>query len=76
MADHPPTSSDKRRGAGFYVIIVAIVVGAIFILQNTQDVKVKFFFSTTQTPLIFALLFAGALGFIIGLALPRFRRRD
>jgi hypothetical protein len=28
------------------------------------------------TPLIFALLFAAILGFVIGLALPRFRRRD
>jgi uncharacterized integral membrane protein len=76
VSDDPPTGSAKRRGARFYITVAAIVIGAIFILQNTQDVKVKFFFSTTQTPLIFALLFAAALGFIIGLALPRFRRRD
>ena len=34
----------------------------------------KFFFSTTNIPLIFALLLAALLGFVIGLALPRFRR--
>jgi uncharacterized integral membrane protein len=37
---------------------------------------VKFFFSTTTIPLVFALLLAAVLGFIIGLALPRFRRHD
>ena len=37
---------------------------------------VDFLFSSTETPLIFALLIAGVLGFIIGLVLPRFRRRD
>jgi uncharacterized integral membrane protein len=76
VSDDLPTRSDHRRGARFYVTGGAIVVAAIFILQNTQDVKVKFFFSTTQTPLIFALLFAAVLGFIIGLALPRFRRHQ
>ncbi|MGZ5358645.1 MAG: lipopolysaccharide assembly protein LapA domain-containing protein, partial [Solirubrobacterales bacterium] len=40
----------------------------------SQKVAVKFFFSETQTPLIFALLLVGLLGFVIGLALPRFRR--
>ncbi|MGZ5311396.1 MAG: lipopolysaccharide assembly protein LapA domain-containing protein [Solirubrobacterales bacterium] len=57
-----------------YVGIAALVLAAIFILQNSQKVAVKFFFSETQTPLIFALLLVGLLGFVIGLALPRFRR--
>ena len=34
----------------------------------------KFFFSTTTIPLIFGLLLAAVLGFLIGLGLPRFRR--
>jgi len=76
VSDDLPRRPDHRRGARFYVTVVAVVVAAIFILQNTQDVKVKFFFSTTQTPLIFALLLAAVLGFIIGLALPRFRRHQ
>ena len=49
------------------------VVAAIFILQNSQEVTVDFLFTTTEAPLIFALLFAAILGFLIGLALPRFR---
>jgi uncharacterized integral membrane protein len=77
MADELPTTpARKQRGARFYITIVAIVVAAVFIFQNSQKVDVKFFFSTTNIPLIFALLLAALLGFIIGLALPRFRRHD
>jgi uncharacterized integral membrane protein len=70
------TPARKQRGARFYIWVAVIVITAVFILQNTQKVHVKFFFSTTSTPLIFALLLAAFLGFIIGLALPRFRRHD
>ena len=77
MADElPRTGARKQRGARFYVLVAVIVVTAVFILQNTQKVQVKFFFSTTSLPLIFALLLAAVLGFVIGLALPRFRRHD
>ena len=75
MADHDlPTAAGKERGARFYITVIAMVLAAIFILQNTQKVEVKFFFSTSNLPLIFALLLAAVLGFVIGLALPRFRR--
>ncbi len=70
--DDPPR---RERGARFYITVIAIVLATIFVLQNTQKVDVEFFFSTTKIPLIFALLLAAVLGFIIGLALPRFRRR-
>ena len=69
-----PAQASKERGARFYVTIAVFVLAAIFILQNTQKVEVKFFFSTTNLPLVFALLIAALLGFVIGLALPRFRR--
>jgi uncharacterized integral membrane protein len=74
VADELPTVARKERGARFYITIVVVVLAAIFILQNTQKVEVKFFFSTSNLPLIFALLLAAVLGFVIGLALPRFRR--
>lgn len=74
MHDELQPRSSHRRSARFYIWIAVIVITAIFILQNSQKVKVKFFFSTTTMPLIFALLIAAVLGFIIGLALPRFRR--
>ena len=74
MADQPPIATRKQRGARFYVIVVLVVLAGIFIFQNTQKVEVKFFFSTTTIPLIFALLLAAVLGFLIGLGLPRLRR--
>jgi uncharacterized integral membrane protein len=53
-----------------------VVLAALPILQNSEETKVKFFFSTTEIPLIFALLLAFVLGLIVGLVLPRFRRHD
>jgi uncharacterized integral membrane protein len=76
VADEIQPSAHNRRSTRFYVWLAVIVLTLIFILQNSQEVKVKFFFSTTHIPLIFALLLAAVLGFIIGLALPRFRRHD
>jgi uncharacterized integral membrane protein len=64
------------RGTRFWIGVAAAVLGGIFLIQNAQSVKVDFLFSSTKTPLIFALLIAGLLGFVIGLALPRFRGRD
>jgi uncharacterized integral membrane protein len=70
------TPSGGGRGTRFWIGVTAAVLGGIFLLQNAQSVKVDFLFSSTKTPLIFALLIAGLLGFAIGLALPRFRRHD
>jgi uncharacterized integral membrane protein len=70
------TSGSGGRGTRFWVLVVSIVVGAVFLIQNSQKVTVDFIFSSTETPLIFALLISGLLGFVIGLALPRFRRHD
>lgn len=53
----------------------AIVLLVIFVAQNSQEVKVDFLFVETTTPLIFALLIAGALGALIGWLGPRLRRR-
>jgi uncharacterized integral membrane protein len=76
VADDLQPRSSHRRSARFYVWVAVIVITAVFILQNSQKVDVKFLFSTTNIPLIFALLLAAVLGFIIGLALPRFRKHD
>ncbi len=42
----------------------------IFIAENSQEVKVKFLFVDTTTPLIFALLIAAMLGAVIGYVGP------
>jgi uncharacterized integral membrane protein len=57
-----------------YGAIAAIILAAIFILQNSKEVEVEFFFATIEAPLIFALLFAALLGVVIGFLLSRSRR--
>jgi len=72
-ADEPARGG---RGPGFWIAVVAVVVLAIFVIQNSQRVEVDFLFTTTETPLVFALLIAGVLGAIIGWAIPRIRSRE
>ena len=60
----------RKQGHGWrtYVLGVAVLVLLIFVVQNSQKVTVDFLFTETETPLIFALLLAGALGALIGCA--------
>ncbi len=74
MADEPITTRKEGRGWKAYALGVAGLLLAILILQNSQEVEVKFLFINTTIPLIFALLIAGALGALIGWAAPRVRR--
>jgi uncharacterized integral membrane protein len=53
---------------------IAVLLVVILIAQNSQDVKVKFLFVDTTTPLIFALLIAAVLGAVIGYVGPLVRR--
>jgi uncharacterized integral membrane protein len=64
----------RDRNWSLYLWGVVVLLTIIFIAQNAQKVTVDFIFSETKTPLIFALLIAAVLGFVIGLGLPRFRR--
>jgi uncharacterized integral membrane protein len=66
---------DRGRNWSLYLWGVVVLLTVIFIAQNAQKVTVDFIFSETKTPLIFALLIAALLGFLIGLGLPRLRRR-
>jgi uncharacterized integral membrane protein len=53
---------------------VAALILAIFVVQNAQKVVIDFLFVETETPLIFGLLVAGLLGFVIGWLVPIVRR--
>jgi uncharacterized integral membrane protein len=66
----------KKEGRGWktYALGTAGILMAILILQNLQEVEVRFLFINTQIPLIFALLIVGALGALVGWAAPRVRR--
>jgi uncharacterized integral membrane protein len=70
------TPVSSGRGAKFWLVLVAVLVGFIFVAVNFQKVTIDFVVAETKAPLVIALLIAGGLGFVIGLALPRFRGRD
>jgi uncharacterized integral membrane protein len=66
----------EGRGARFWLIVVLIALGVLFIAVNFQKVTIDFVVGETKAPLVLALLISGLIGFLIGLVLPRFRDRD
>jgi uncharacterized integral membrane protein len=75
VADHDPTrprgqETNWKLWAGLVVLIILVV----FVVQNSQKVEVDFLFTTTSTPLIFALLIAALLGAVVAWLLPLVRR--
>ena len=68
-----PTSGGGGRGAKFWLMVVVIALGFLFIAVNFQSVRINFIIGYANAPLVIALLIAGVIGFVIGLALPRFR---
>ena len=66
----------EGRGARFYLTIVLVAIGILFIAVNFQKVTIDFVVGEANAPLVVALLIAGGIGFLIGLILPRFRGRD
>jgi uncharacterized integral membrane protein len=68
--------SSGGRGTRFWVVVVLALLGFVFIAVNFQKVEIDFIVGEARAPLVVALLIAGLIGFVIGLALPRFRRRD
>jgi uncharacterized integral membrane protein len=72
LADHDPTKPrGQDRSWKLWGGLVALLVLVIFVVQNSQEVTVDFLFTETSTPLVFALVFAGALGALVGWLLPR-----
>lgn len=69
-------AATRREGRGWrvYVLGIAVFLLLVFFLENSQKVTVQFLFVETETPLIIALLIAGALGALIGWAWPHVRR--
>jgi uncharacterized integral membrane protein len=67
----PQRKETNWKAWGLGVVIVLVL---IFILQNSQSVRVKFLFFDASMPLIFALLITTILGVIIGYVGPIVRR--
>jgi uncharacterized integral membrane protein len=58
-----------------WAIGLAVALLAIFVLVNTEEVKVDFLIGDTTMPLIIALLISAALGAVIGYVGPLVRQR-
>jgi len=67
-----------RRGRDWksWLMAIAGILLLIFVAQNSREEEINFLFAEITAPLIFALVFAGLLGGLIGWAAPRLRRRD
>jgi len=72
----PQGAAKPGRGIKFWLLIALAVFAVIFILLNSQDVKIKFIFFTVKAPLFSALALSTILGLIIGWGVARFRRGD
>jgi uncharacterized integral membrane protein len=85
--EHTPAPPVRRRGAAtarwlrLLVGAAALVYLILFVSLNTRKVRVDFVFGSTRLRLIWAILLAGVVGFLIGMLLPhvyrlrRWRRR-
>jgi uncharacterized integral membrane protein len=82
VLDETRTARTKRhtRRAGLYtaaaVLAVALVLLVILIVQNTGRVRVGWVFGHSRVSLVFLVLFAALLGWVLGMATSIvFRRR-
>ena len=69
-------SESKGRGARFWLWMVVAALGLIFVAANFQKVTIDFVVGETNAPLVVALVISGAIGFLLGLLVPRFRNKD
>lgn len=58
------------------IAVVAAILLAIFIVQNSSTVEIDFIFGTVETRLVWALLLSAGLGLLIGVLAPRLRDKD
>jgi uncharacterized integral membrane protein len=69
----PASGKDDRKWRSYLAGAIALLA-LIFVLQNTDETRVKFLFAETELPLFFALVISIALGAAIGWLAPRVRR--
>jgi uncharacterized integral membrane protein len=67
--------TNRRRDARLVVTGVLVALGVWFAVANTQEVKIRFWFVSTRSPVVTALVVAAVLGAGIGLLVGRRFRR-
>jgi uncharacterized integral membrane protein len=68
----PSEPKGSKVRARTIVLIVVLVAFAIFLLQNTGEVRIAFTFIEVRAPLWLAILVAGLLGLVAGWLMGRF----
>jgi len=67
------TAPTERTSWRHWALGVAIVLLAVIVVQNSQEVRVKLLFGEFNAPLILVLLVTAALGAVIGYVTPVLR---
>lgn len=71
-------ATEERKGMArnmkLWAAVIAAILLVIFVAENSEEATIRFLFVETQTPLIFGLLIAGLLGFLVGWLAPIVRR--
>ncbi|MGH9007624.1 MAG: lipopolysaccharide assembly protein LapA domain-containing protein [Thermoplasmata archaeon] len=74
--DSPERASTRRRDVRLVVTGILFALGVWFALANTQEVKIRFWFVSTRSPVVTALAIAAVFGAGLGLLVGRrFRGR-
>ena len=71
MGERP---NEKRRWLRLVVLGALAVYAVLFIAFNTERAKIDFVFTSTKVSLIFLVLLALAVGFVLGYFTSRLRR--
>ena len=67
------TAPTERTSWRHWALGVAVVLLAIIVIQNSQEVRVEILFGEFNAPLILVLLITAALGAVIGYVAPVLR---
>jgi uncharacterized integral membrane protein len=68
------TAPTERTSWRHWALGVAVVLLAVIVVQNSQEVRVELLFGEFNAPLILVLLITAALGAVIGYVTPVLRR--